>query len=384
MTKLPRIPKTIVRTTLACLAASLMVVPTGARNQTNTVLSNLMPGQLGEMQAQLLRAEASLQQLQNVLSVKEAELQQARQREISAHQVALEAEQHTVRLQSEMQTAVGEQSSRALPEAARNEAVAVSVRDLSELRVQGCAEDCPSFVVIPQTGPVTLGAGEEAMQAEVRHRFAMARTEVTVAQWRAFWTAPDRAYQPIPTPGATCHWSDTELTQDENAPVRCISATDAEAYGRWFAKRYTARMGVRVQGVGLPTEVEWELSARGGRYTEAYLWDEKTEKTEWCRQAQFGKCSGSVTAVASRRPNGYGLYDMIGNVAEWQASPWRELRSAIPADGKEPKAGAAVRAVRGASYSTFIEDRLTLAHRQSAAAAQRNPHTGFRLVLRLS
>lgn len=381
MIKLPRIPAAVVRPMLACLAGSLMIVPTAARNQTSTVLASLMPGQLGEMQAQLLRAQASLEQLQGTLAAKEVELQQARQREISAQQMALEAEQHTMRLQTEMESAGPSGRSAGT---VSNEAPALSVRDLSELRVAGCTQDCPSFIVIPSAGAVTLGSGEDAMPAEVKHRFAMGRTEVTVAQWRSFWTASDRDYQPAPSHGASCHWSDTELTKDESAPVRCVSATDAEAYARWFAKRFGTRLGVKVQGVGLPTEVEWELSARGGRYTETYLWDEQTSKSDWCRQAQFGKCAGGVTAVGSRQPNGYGLYDMIGNVAEWQASPWREQRRAIPADGREPSRNPAVRAVRGASYSTFMEERLSLGYRQGVAASQRDALTGFRLVLRLS
>jgi formylglycine-generating enzyme required for sulfatase activity len=381
MKKLPRLPAAVIRPMLACVAASLLIVPTGARNQTSTVLSSLMPGQLGEMQAQLMRAQASLDQLQSALMLKDAELQQARQREISAQQVALEAEQNTLRLQSEL--AGAEQGGGSNPQAAAAPKM-LAVRDLSELRVAGCAENCPSFVVIPASGSVTLGAGDESVQADFKHRFAMGRTEVTVGQWRAFWAAADRDYQPSGMANASCHWSDPDLSKDETAPVRCVSAADAEAYARWFAKHYAGRMGAKVQAVGLPTELEWEFSARGGRYSEAYLWDESTDKEDWCRQAQFGKCEGGATAVASRQPNGYGLYDMVGNVSEWQASPWRERRAAIPHDGLEPAGrNLAVRTVRGASYKTFMDDRLTLGYRQATPAVNRDPIIGFRLVVRL-
>jgi formylglycine-generating enzyme required for sulfatase activity len=385
MKKLPRLPAATIRPLLVCLASALLIVPTGARNQTSTVLSNLMPGQLGEMQAQLMRAQASLDQLQNALSAKETELQQARQREISAQQMALEAERHTLRLQSELE--VAEQSGTAAAPAQPAdlaEPEPLTVRDLSELHVAGCTQACPSFVVIPSAGPVTLGTGDEAVLADIKHRFAMGRTEVTVGQWRAFWSAADRNYSPQAS-ATTCQWNDAELSKDDGAPVRCVSAADAEAYARWFAKRYATRLGAKVQAVGLPTELEWEFSARGGRYSEAYLWDASSAKTDWCRQAQFGKCAGGVVAVASRQPNGYGLYDMVGNVSEWQASPWREQRSAMPANGDDPSGrNAAVRSVRGASYNTFMQERLSLSYRQSSLASQRDQLIGFRLVLRLS
>ena len=61
----------------------------------------------------------------------------------------------------------------------------------------------------------------------------------------------------------------------------------------------------------MPTEAEWEIAARGGSENASYPTGDDIEKS----QANF--FSSDTTAVMSYPPNGYGLYDMAGNVYEW-------------------------------------------------------------------
>lgn len=108
----------------------------------------------------------------------------------------------------------------------------------------------------------------------------------------------------------------------ENHPVVQISWNDAQAYCHWA-------------GMRLPTEAEWEFAARGGLKQKNFVWgDEMPGETKIFANTWQGhfpdrntKADGfeRTAPVKSFKPNGYGLYDMAGNVWEW-CSDWYDLR----------------------------------------------------------
>jgi formylglycine-generating enzyme len=116
----------------------------------------------------------------------------------------------------------------------------------------------------------------------------------------------------------------------DDHPVVHIAYRDAEAYARWAGKE-------------LPTEAEWEFAARGGLDGAEYAWGDeftpagKPRANTW--QGAFPHENQALdgfertSPVLSFPPNGYGIYDMIGNVWEWTADFWT---SRHPADA--PKA----------------------------------------------
>lgn len=254
----------------------------------------------------------------------------------------------------------------------------------TELTVPGAGDACPNFIVIPYTGPQTLGSGDEAITARFDYRFAMAKTQVTVGQWKVFWNAPDRDYVPEETKHTRCNWNDRDYADDDRHPVRAVNVADAEAYAHWFAKRYAGQLGVRISSIGLPTELEWEYSARGGRNSQQYLWADDADDAEICRHAQTRKSPGWVIAVGSLLKNSYGLHDMIGNVWEWTATDQRDDRKSMEANHRDDgKTGVlAARSVRGAAFNNN-DNRLRLANRDNNTPGNRNNNIGFRLVARI-
>jgi formylglycine-generating enzyme required for sulfatase activity len=131
------------------------------------------------------------------------------------------------------------------------------------------------------------------------------------------------------------------------------------------AKTFCERVGMR-----LPTEAEWEWAARGGIAAERYG---MLDQIAWYR----GNSGGRTHEVSRKRPNAYGLYDMLGNVWEWVSdwyAPYRQVRPCCddPAeaaiDPKGPPRGR-YHVLRGGSWQDFSADvRMSLRdHLKSSA-----------------
>lgn len=162
-------------------------------------------------------------------------------------------------------------------------------------------------------------------------------------------------------------------------PVVHMSYNDALAYATWAGGR-------------LPSEAEWEHAARGGLGNVRYPWgDDEPNDTDFtpCNiwQGEFPRhntCLDGYLATAPAQgfqPNGYGLYNMCGNVWEWISDPFK-LKSLKREAKMRMQAQKGWRLSKGGSFLCHASycHRYRIAARMSNSPDSSTTHTGFRVV----
>ena len=159
----------------------------------------------------------------------------------------------------------------------------------------------------------------------------------------------------------------------ELRPVVNVSWKDAQKYLQWLS----ARTGAEYR---LLSEAEWEYAARAGTATR-YSFGNSISRKQANYSFWFG---GKTTPVWSYPPNGYGLYDMHGNVWEWVQDCWNGSYLQAPKDGSAWERGDCSRRVlRGGSWNSNSW-YLRSAHRYWNGAGYRSSRNGFRVARTLA
>jgi len=218
--------------------------------------------------------------------------------------------------------------------------------------------------------------------------FYLSRTEVTVAQYRAFVqatgyrTEAERAggvvdIDPVmmaPVKRAGISWSSPGFPQDDRGPVVWVSWNDAAEYTLWLA-RATGK------SYRLPTEAEWEFAARErGR---DLPWSGTAEPERAGEYVWSAENSGGVPhPVGGKRANALGFHDLCGNVWEW-CMDWQAPYSASSETLHDPKGAfdGRFRVLRGGSWRVGREIARTT-YRNGYRPDYAHASIGFRVALR--
>lgn len=250
------------------------------------------------------------------------------------------------------------------------------------------------YVTLAERVPDPTDYPEAAAEALVPGAlvFAMPPEPVGLEDWRQWWSfVPGADWRHPLGPRST-------VEGREMHPVTQIAYRDAAAYAAWAGK-------------SLPSEAEWEYAARGGLEGAAFAWgDEFMPKNKRMANTWHGEFpwhyspdshghhQPSTTPVCAYPPNGYGLYDMTGNVWEWTADYYTEDHSgALPglpyvangasADGLPPEQALERhprRVTKGGSH--LCAPNYCLRYRPAARQGQTEDtatcHLGFRCVVR--
>jgi formylglycine-generating enzyme len=273
-------------------------------------------------------------------------------------------------------------------------------------------QNCPAMVVIP-AGTAILGASANdpfrnpdelpERRVTIREPFAVSRYEITRDQYEAFVHATNR---PV---GGNCltdrvkrgDWQldanttfrDPGFAQEGNHPIACVSWEEAQAYVAWLNTQTSG-------GYRLLTEVEWEYVARGGA-TENLVYPWGNDAAAGCPfanvfdQSMMTKYTGIDTTgykvfdpmpcadglfntapVGSLQPNAFGVYDIIGNVAEWIEDCYSATRDR--SDGPCER-----RSIKGGSWGSLAHN-VRVAERIPYAPRHRDDSIGIRVARTLT
>lgn len=249
---------------------------------------------------------------------------------------------------------------------------------------------------IKKTNPFT----DELPQHQVcLDGFWMGRYEVTVGQFRRF--VQETGYLTWAEKWGGCcddkngmwvkndeTWRKPGFDQEDTHPVTCISWSDARHFAYWLSKQ-TGKV------LHLPTEAQWEYAARGGTTT-LRPWGDTVDGS-MCNYANYDSPAADISwrygyqcddgyintaPVGLYKPNGYGLYDMFGNVLEWchdwYSSDYFSRSPSKNPTGPEPGSD---RVLRGSSWRGWEESLRSTSRFQESTDSRFN-FLGFRLVLR--
>ena len=230
-------------------------------------------------------------------------------------------------------------------------------------------DECPSMVVIPagsflmgsppdpepdpfsNAKPAKISNSTEQPQRTVQIQlFLIGEFEVTQEQWFAVMG------------------NNPSSNKGRKLPVEQISWDDAQL----FLQKLSKKTGEKYR---LPTEAEWEYAARGGSTT-TYPWGKSQDNFDafaWHNQVKL------TQQVGLKKPNQFGLNDMIGNVWEWTQDCWNGNYIGAPTNGSAWESGdCSKRVLRGSGI--YLSNGLSTTQRVSFKATSFYKGYGFRVA----
>lgn len=266
-----------------------------------------------------------------------------------------------------------------------------------------------TMVVVPGWTSFVMGAGTEDFgpgnndrqrARQIRRSFCISSRETTVAQFAAFLRdAENMGFKPARSVSAAVPSLQNRQAEHPQAKVtwyeaaaycNWLSAKEGIPRGQWCYRpnpegQYGPGMRLadnvlHCRGYRLPTEVEWEFACRAGTVTARYFGKIPS------RLEKYAACSRSDAAtelqpVARYKPNGFGLFDTLGNVAEWchdAYEPDTSRRGVDLVDARYVR-DTVPRAVRGGSIAD-PPSRIHAAARGKLQPDSRSPTVGFRVA----
>jgi formylglycine-generating enzyme required for sulfatase activity len=269
-------------------------------------------------------------------------------------------------------------------------------------------------VVIP-LGSFQLGSPESEqdrksnegprVSVRIERGFALARTEITVAEFRSFVRASgytpsasqsgsstiydERSGSMSAKSGVSWESDHAGKNADDNLPVIHASWVDAKAYADWLS-RETGK------AYRLPSEAEFEYVLRSGTQTR-YPWgdgnpgrlvgnltgdaDRSESRRNWVNAfPDYSDGYWGPAPVRNYEANRYGIHDINGNVSEWVEDCWHDSYQRAPSNGTAwVNAGCNRRVIRGGSWASS-PDQARSAFRLTASPTTTNARLGFRVA----
>jgi serine/threonine protein kinase/formylglycine-generating enzyme required for sulfatase activity len=251
-----------------------------------------------------------------------------------------------------------------------------------------------TLVEIPP-GQFVMGeglAGATAHRVTLTRPFFASDCEVTVAQFGRFYRDPDcpAAEKPVRWRGP-----EQETSPAPDCPVQRVNWEDAVLFCNWLSRREGRRPCYRpaparppqprtwvcdptADGYRLPTEAEWEWACRAGS-AQAFAFGNDPEQLA-AHGIFRGNSRSQAWPVGSKLPNGWGLFDMHGNVAEW----CQDYHGAYGGDAVDPQGPGqgASRVQRGGGWYSLLPSECRSAARSHLRPEERSYMVGFRVACR--
>ncbi len=317
-----------------------------------------------EAERQRQAEEAAARQAREAEQRRAEEAERQRETREAAARQAREAERRAEEAERRAEEAERQRETR---EAAARQAREAEQRRVEEAERQREANELVNTIgmefVRIEAGTFRMGApARRAGRSDDRSRytvhisqpFYLGKYEVTQGQWRAVLG------------GNPSHFTDC----GDTCPVENVSWEDAQA----FIEELNLREGIPVYR--LPTEAEWEYATRAGTRTVYSFGNTKSQLRAygWYRD----NSDNTTHPVGGKRPNGWGLYDLHGNVWELVADWYDDYPSGRVTDPQGPSSGTH-RIIRGGGWSYNARDCRT-ASRGIGRPSVRSSHVGFRLA----